>query len=119
MTENIDDVTYNNLKISSDGIENDKTEINDMIDKEKKNMLNKIFKMYPNLKTDQQKIMEACFKKKSVENEEPIIPKLKEEIVLEQFSINGKKYYKDKCECIWNNEAELIGIINGEKYILF
>lgn len=108
------------LKNSSESLEEKKTDINDTIDKEKKDMLNKIFKMYPKLKTDEKKIMEECFKKKPKKDEEEgNVPKLKEEIVLEQIKINGKVYYKDKCGGIWDSKAEVVGIVNGNKYILF
>ena len=48
----------------------DNTDISDTIYKEKKDMLKKIFKLYPNLKTDQKKIMEECIKKKSTNDTE-------------------------------------------------
>lgn len=108
------------LKNSNDDIKGQKTDINDTIDKEKKDMLNKIFEMYPKLKTDEKKIMEECFKKKPKQDEEESnAPKLKEEIVLEQIKINGKVYYKDKCGGIWDSKADVVGIVNGNKYILF
>ena len=76
--------------------------------------------MYPKLKTNEKKIMEECFKKKHKQNEEEEnIPKLKTEIVLEQIKINEKEYYKDNCGGIWNGKADIVGIVNGDKYILF
>jgi hypothetical protein len=91
------------------------TNMNDIIEKEKKEMLSEIFKMYPKLKTDEKKIMEKCFKKSKKDDKF----KYKEEIVLEQITINNKKYYKDTSGGIWNDKANIVGVINNNKYILF
>ncbi|CAH6421472.1 Hypothetical protein KVN_LOCUS284 [uncultured virus] len=84
----------------------------DFIFQEKKDLLDKLFIMYPYLETEKNHIFSTCL---NVINEEKNIKQINDEkkiLVLEQFSHENKTFFKDKQGGIWNDEGDLIGSIS-------
>lgn len=80
------------------------SEFKDDVEKDAKKieLIEKLFEIFPDLK-DQNKYFT---------DKKPLIVEDNDanEIVLDEFTLNEKIYYKDKNGGIWNNNAELIGI---------
>jgi len=78
---------------------------------------NRIFnileKHYPNINKFKKIVYEEIDGKTEIDNDIN-----NNEIVLDQFEYNSIKYYKDDYG-IYNEQTELIGIINNNKYIFF
>ena len=70
-------------------------------------LLDKLFELFPELKNENKHLI----KKKSLHN--IINEKDLNEIVLDEFKIKDKVYYRDQNGGIWNQDAQLIGIIKN------
>lgn len=81
------------------------------VNKEKEEMLNKLFEMFPDINIKKDEILTECLKNKS-NNEQSLNKKTdQKETIFDQFTYNGNVYYKDKHNAIWNNNAELVGSV--------
>lgn len=74
--------------------------------------IKKLFDLFPSMKKKFGKYLDN----KNKHNYDPV----NMEIVLDEFSINNTTYYKDTRGGIWDNDANLVGIVsNDSKYIFF
>lgn len=80
-------------------------EFKNSLDDDKMEIIEKLFEMFPDLK-DQTKFIDNKNNQSSinVENDND-----ENEIILSEFQIADKIYYKDKYGGIWNDNAEMIG----------
>lgn len=84
---------------------------------EKEELLKKLFDMFPYSDKDKEHIVSEFMKNTAEENNKnPSETSNKniqiDEIVIEQFSYNGNTYYYDKKGCIWDDNANIVGLIN-------
>jgi hypothetical protein len=93
-------------------------EFRDNLNSEKIEIIEKLFEIFPELK-DQKALMtnELLKNAKETQNES-------KEIILDEFNHNGITYYKDKFHNIWDENANLVGIVNHKEnqiydYIFF
>lgn len=100
----------------------EKDKLNETKLKEKKDILGKIIDIYGSDEpiNDTEKKKRRYVKKKNVESNQESVKQHVYEIVLEQFKLNGKTYYKDSCNGIIDgNTCQLVGSVvkineNGE-----
>ncbi|QKF93791.1 hypothetical protein QKU48_gp0333 [Fadolivirus algeromassiliense] len=91
-------------------------EFKEGLDDKKMELIEKLFELFPDLKEKNKFIIEQ--KKNIVEDD------TSNEIILDEFTYNNKKYYKDKLGAIWDEDANILGIIknndeNGNPVCLF
>lgn len=86
---------------------------NDDVIKIQMELLEKLINMYPYLEKEKQHIISECINKKPNQKKISNKKEQKSPIILEQFKYQDKIYYKDKHNKIWNDKAELIGVISG------
>ena len=82
------------------GLENDKIKI-----------IEQLFNIFPDLEEQKQHTISNLIKNnkdKDKKNQQE-----SKEIILDGFAHNNQIYYKDKHNCIWDDSAECVGIING------
>lgn len=71
-------------------------------------LINKLYEIFPNLKNEQGDKTNQTNKYTTDNNE----------IVLDEFVYNDIVYYKDKHGGVWDNKAELVGIVyKGQVYL--
>ena len=83
------------------------------LDKEKVDIIEKIFEIFPDLKDEKQYILNDYKRKNQIHNDNA------NEIILEEFIFNEKTYYTDKFNNIWDESAELIGVRKGDNCLFF
>ncbi len=95
-------------------------ELNNQVNKSKMELLDKLFNLYPFLGAEKQEIMQKCVTEATIDTaiisapvaKVPIVKK-NNTIVLEQVVVNQEKYFRDKFNGLWNNDADLVGVFKG------
>ena len=87
------------------------------LEKEMKNMFNRLIEEKPELEKDKDALMNKIMSdNNNRNNKDKDKNKEKSEIVLEQFTTDdGKVYYKDSHNTIWDSTAKLVGSIDNKK----
>jgi len=98
--DRIKDIILTKLKDKKfkDNLENNNIEIVD-----------KLFEIFPELKDKKKYLNKTSLQ--NIINGESI--ESKNEILLEEFTYNETVYFKDSNGGIWNEDADLVGIVNG------
>lgn len=129
----MDSIIMSDQDITSDNLNLDtilpKIEVEDNLDeiimKEKQGLLDRLFDMYPSLETNRKDIVKNCLTKKAHKSEEEIKADYtnNNEIILEKICIDQKNYYKDRKGSIWDQTAQVCGVVDSTgsepKYVLF
>jgi len=100
--------TEGNIEDRIKSIINDKLQNNEFkngLDNSKMEIIEKLFEMFPDLKDQNKYLLDNKLKQPVIDNDND-----ENEIILSEFQIENKTYYKDKYGGIWNENSEIIGI---------
>lgn len=78
----------------------------EIYNKGKKDAIDEIIKMYPDISDDKDKIYDKCFQKRP------------EEMILDEITFNNKTYFANKAGCVYDIDAKYVGFINSDKDII-
>jgi hypothetical protein len=87
----------------------------------------KIYKLFPKLSEVEKNAADKYIDdqiKKIIKANSNVIKSVKNEIMLEEFTHDDIKYYKDEYDNIWDEECDIVGVIkktndSDEKYYFF
>lgn len=82
------------------------------LDDNKMEIIEKLFEIFPDLKDQNKHIITKKDKNQIINDDND-----DNEIILDEFQIENKTYYRDKHGGIWNENAELVGILKDSEDI--
>ena len=113
MSKNNENIEDRIKDIISDKLQNS-AEFREDLDAEKMELIEKLFKLFPELKDKNKHIVIQDNKKETVTEttDENLV-------VLDVLNYDGKIYYKDKLGGIWDEQCDLVGIFGCQDKIIF